>query len=81
MDIEYRRNTRQFDKLIYGYVIHSRGSAPPTPGFTLSDGQATVEFTETEARQAITELQTYLKEWDDGTMMDRMRKAYGGGWR
>jgi hypothetical protein len=83
MDIEYRRNTRQFvaDKLIGGYVIHSRGSDPPIPGITLSDGQATVEFTEAEARQAITALQTYLNEWEDGTMMEKMRQAYGGGKR
>lgn len=69
--------------LIGGVVCHSVRDMNLAwePGFTLSNGQVCIEFTEAEARQAITELQAQLSDYDDGTLARRMHDMYrGDGW-
>jgi hypothetical protein len=64
-------------RLVGGAICHSRrGEGNWIPEFTLSDGRLRVGLTETEARDAITELQIQLREYEDGTLEKRIRGKF-----
>jgi hypothetical protein len=83
MKAEYVGDGRFIDKkLSHGVVCHSAPTMHNfVPGFTLSDGRLKIEFTEDEARQAISGLQERLREYEDGTIERRIRDSYGSGFR